>query len=262
MKEFSIAFDKLEPRRKKVAIVGFASSSRLKAPYGDDSWAVWGLNQCYRFMPRATRWFELHPHSGPRSWLADQVPGTDYLGWMQAAPIPIYMVAKHPEIPNSVGFPLQQLIDEFDLESTRPDMKNKGYFHSSVDLMIALAISEGFEHIGVWGIDMVHDTEYGYQRPSGEFWLGVAKGRGIRVTVPVESALLNNEGYIYGYDPQPSNPLLEHLKLRVEDLDKQLTAVQQQGQSLVGARAEAAAWMEQVKQMARGASMPTPGGAQ
>lgn len=259
MKEFSIAFDKLEPRRTKVAIVGFASSSRLKAPYDDQSWEVWGLNQLYRFLPRTSRWFELHPHTGPRSWLADQVPGTDYLAWMQAAPVPIYMVSKHPEIPNSLGYPLQQMIDEFDLESIRPDMKNKGYFHSSVDLMVALAIHEGFQEIGIWGVDMVHDTEYGYQKPSGSFWLGFAKGRGIKLTIPVESALLDNEGYIYGFDPQPSHALYENLKRRVEDLDKTIASLQAQGQSLVGARQEAAAWMEQVKQLARGASMPVPG---
>lgn len=261
MREFQMRFDHLEPRRKKVAIVGFAESSRLKAPFRDQSWEVWAMNQLYRFIPRATRWWELHPHTGPRSYLADQVPGTDYLGWLKACPIPVYMVSQHPEIPNSIEYPLAQMIDAFDLESVRPDMRQKGYFHSSVDLMLALAISEGFEHIGIWGVDMVHDTEYGYQKPSGSFWLGVAKGRGVKLTIPVESALMNNEGYVYGYDPLPSNPLLTNMLARAAQIDQQITACQQQGQSLIGARTEINAWIEQLKQMGRGATVVTPSSA-
>lgn len=255
VKEFQIRFDALEPRRKKVAIVGFASSSRLKAPYNDQSWEIWAMNQLYRFIPRATRWWELHPHNGPGSYLLDQVPGTDYMGWLSACPIPIYMVSQHPGIPNSIEFPLQSLIDEFQLETIRPDMRNKGYFHSSVDYMIALAISEGFEEIGVWGVDMAHETEYAYQKPSGSFWLGMAKGRGIKVTIPVESALLNNDGYRYGYDPLPSNELENHLSTRQRMIDTRRQQLITELNAIDGARAENAHWLETVKQMRRGASL-------
>lgn len=257
MKEFPIRFDKLEPRRKKVAIVGFASSSRLKAPYGDQAWEVWGENQLYRFIPRATRWFEIHPHEGPYSYLADMVPNTDYPKWMRELPIPLYMVSQKPEFPQSITYPMQQLIDEFGLADMRPDAKKKGYFHSSVDYMIALAISEGFEEIGVWGIDMTHDTEWGYQKPSGSFWLGVARGRGIKVTVPVESALLKNDGYAYGYDPLPQNTMLHHLDARHAALQEHRIKLVTELTAVDGSIQENRHWTEVHKQMSRGA-VPTP----
>jgi hypothetical protein len=254
VKAFQLQFDRLEPRRKKVAMVGFASSSRLKAPYADQSWEIWGENQLYRFVPRATRWFEMHPHEGPGSYITDMVKGTDYPAWLKACPIPLYMLSAKPEFPQSIEYPRQQLIDAFQLESIRPDLKEKGYFHSSVDYMIALAIYEGFEEIGVWGIDMTHDSEYAYQKPSGSFWLGFAKGRGIKVTIPKESALLKNEGYAYGYDPMPQNPVLMGLQGREkmllghrEKLVTELTAVD-------GSIQENRFWQEQVRQIDRGAT--------
>ena len=255
MKEFNIRFDAMEPRRKKVAIVGFASSSRLKAPYTDQSWEVWGMNQLYRFIPRATRWWELHPHTGPTSYLSDQVPGTDYMAWLKACPVPLYMVSQHSGIPNSVEYPLQRMMDEFGLEGIRPDMKGKGYFHSSVDYMIALAISEGFEEIGIWGVDMTHDTEWGYQKPSGSFWIGVATGRGIKVTVPVESALLNNEGYRYGYDPMPKNELLAHVALRRQAMMTRRQQLLTEMNAIDGGLQENDHWAEAIKQAARGATI-------
>ncbi len=257
MKEFSIKFDALEPRRKKVAIVGFASSSRLKAPYTDNSWEVWGMNQLYRFVPRATRWWELHPHEGPGSYLMDEVPGTNYMKWLSECPVPLYMVSRHPKIPKSIEYPLDQIIEEFKLHDVRPDMKGKGYFHSSVDYMLALAISEGFEEIGVWGVDMAHDTEYGYQKPSGSFWIGVAKGRGVKVTLPVESALLNNQGYRYGYDPMPSNEMEGQLRARRGALDQRRLQLLTEMNAVDGAIQENIHWTEMVKQMGRGAN-PLP----
>lgn len=245
-------FDRLEPRRKRVAIVGFASSTRLKAPFNDQSWEVWAMNQLYRFIPRATRWWEVHPHTGPYSYIADQVAGTDYMKWLRECPIPVYMISAHPEIPTSIEYPLQRLIDEFGLRDVRPDMKNKGYFHSTVDLMMALAISEGFEEIGIWGVDMLHDTEWGYQKPSGSFWLGMAKGRGVKITLPVESALLNNEGYTYGYDPLPTNDLMTQVTARRQALDKEKAEAMAKLIALDGMLLENALMLDAAKQLARG----------
>ena len=252
MKEFAVRFDKLEPRRKRVAIVGFASSTRLNAPYADQSWEIWGMNQLYRFIPRLTRWWELHPHEGPYSYLADEVPGTNYMAWLTNCPAPLYMVSQHPAIPSSIEYPFQQIVDEFGLEDIRPDSKGKGYFHSTVDYMIALAIHEGFEEIGIWGVDMVHDSEYGYQKPSGSFWLGVARGRGVKLTVPLASALLANEGYRYGYDPMPTNELVLHLEHRRKQLMEQQSNLTNQLISIQGALVENAHWMDVGKQLARG----------
>ena len=56
---------------------------------GDPEWEIWAMNQLYRHIPRATRWWEMHQRT---DFLADQVPNTDYLAWLKDCPIPIYMV--------------------------------------------------------------------------------------------------------------------------------------------------------------------------
>src|SRR5262245_54350241 len=70
-------------RRTKFAIVGFSGSTRDQAPYGDPEWVIAGLNQLYRFMPRADLWFEIHNR---RMFEGDIVRDTDYVGWLQHAP--------------------------------------------------------------------------------------------------------------------------------------------------------------------------------
>jgi hypothetical protein len=123
--------------------------------------------------------------------------------------------------------------------------------------MLALAISEGFEEIGVWGVDMIHDSEYGYQKPSGSFWLGVAKGRGIKVTLPVESALLANEGYVYGYDPLPRNEMVIQFDLRYKQLMEHRQKLANEILAVDGSIQENRHWTEMVRQLARGGTLPS-----
>jgi len=180
--------DGLTPR-KKVAIVGYAETSRMLAPFDDPTWSIWGMNQLYRHIPRVDRHFEIH-----HNWNEHVVEGTDHLGWLKAAPVPIYMVERVPEIPNSVTLPLQRLID----------LNGKDYFSSSIAYMIALAIADGFTHIHLFGIDLIVGDEWDYQKPNAEFWLGVASGRGIFVGIPKESALCK-QTWRYGYQSQPES---------------------------------------------------------
>lgn len=253
MIEVQARFDTLEPRRKKVAIVGFASSTMEQAPYGDQAWEIWGMNQLYRFTPRLTRWFEIHA-----DYLFDMAPGTDYAGWLAACPVPVYMATKNPAVPQAIAYPINQMIDEFGLATMRIDDKlaaEKGYFHSSVDYMLALAISEGFEEIGVWGVDMAHDTEYVYQKPSASFWLGVARGRGIKLALPSVSALLSSQGYRYGMDPEPSQEVMNQLKARQAALNERKIQLKDELASLEGSLLENQHWMEFAKHQLRGGTL-------
>ena len=50
---------------------------------------------------------------------------------------------------------------------------------------------EKADKIGVWGIDITADDEYEYQNSNAEYFIGFARGRGIEVFVPEESALLS-----------------------------------------------------------------------
>jgi hypothetical protein len=169
---------------KKVAIVGFASSSRDQAPQ-DGSFEVWGMNSLYlNVNSRWDRWFEMHdttdlPGVYPETW-------NTHKAWLQKFPGPIYMHETMEDIPQSVKFPREELREKFD-----------DYYMSTVGFMLALAIHEGFEEIHVYGVDMVGDDEYGHQKENAAFFIGFAKGAGIKVYIPPQSALLYS-GEAYG----------------------------------------------------------------
>lgn len=74
------------------------------------------------------------------------------------------------------------------------------YFGSGIPYMIALAIYQGFTEIDIWGVFLSVSDEYAYQKPSIEFWIGMAMGRGIKVTVHGMTRLLKNiRDQLYGY---------------------------------------------------------------
>ena len=205
-------------KKTKVDIVGFASSSRDLARYGDPDVEIWVLNELYRSVPRWDRLFEVHKldylkkfvprdgnaegHSEHYNFMA-ALPGPDEPGFR-----PVYMVRKHDDFKAGVAFDPVELAKTFMYEDEDP------YFTSTPAYMVALALREGFTDIGVYGIDLLQDEEYAYQRPCMEFLIGWARGSGRRVYVPRHSALLK-ANYLYGVTDPPSEgvytPLLDFL---------------------------------------------------
>jgi hypothetical protein len=199
------------PPRKKVAIVGFSSSSRHLAPWTDPEFEIWGMNQAYEhFERRPDRWFEIHMAD------AQPDPGTPtYHSDLATMCCPIYMLDVEPQIPMSVKFPLTRVLS----------IADRGYFTSTAAYMVALAISEGFEEIAAYGIDCTVGTEYEVQKPCLEWWLGIAMGRGIKVTIPTTSALLK-AAFMYGYEPTRKWPRV--LKASEQFLDDRIAGHKQE----------------------------------
>lgn len=193
--------------RTKVAIVGFATSSRDLAPWDDPEWAIMGLNQLDRHIPRADAWWEIHVN-----WNEHVVEGTDHQGFLASAPIPTFMATCVPDIPHSVRYPLQWVIDT---------LQCGDYFQSTIAFEIAWAIASGFEEIGVWGVDLIVGSEHFYQRANAEYFLGIAIGKGINVRLPAETALCRAL-YRYGYEIEPDFGLLNQSRLsrRLQELQK------------------------------------------
>lgn len=203
-------------RRTKVAIIGY-TDHRALAPFSDDEWEIWGLNDLYFELggvpPERVRWFQLHSWHEVAHWkrvpvninpmnLSGGPPhprDINHVAWLSHAAnsIPVYLLEPRPEIPNARIFPLDLAMQEFSLDRHTPQR----YFTNTISYMLALAIMEGFEEIGVYGVDMMMGggpgSEYGYQRPSCEFFLGIAQGRGIAVHIPDESDLLKT-AFLYG----------------------------------------------------------------
>ena len=201
------------PKRKKVAICGFAQSSRTLAPWDDPAVEIWGLNQLYRHIPRETRHFDIH-----ENWREDNVEGTDHPRWLAECGIPVYMTQVEPSIPTSVRFPLEDVIRE---------VTGIDYFTSTVAFMLGLALYEKFEEIGIYGIDLIVGTEYDVQKACVEFLLGIAHARGVTVRIPPQCALLKQR-WRYGYEREPAA-----WPIKVTELAKRAAALANERNNLI-----------------------------
>ena len=229
---------------EKVAFVGFASSTRDKAPYEDPSWLIVGLNQLYRYIPRADCWFEIHTRE---MFTSDTVRDTDYVGWLRKSQVPVIMCERQDDIPMSVRFPLERAIA----------LGGRDYFQSTIAYMVAWAMLTGFKELGIWGVDLVVGDEYFYQKCNLEWWLGIAEARGVTVTIPKESALLKQH-HRYGYQREPSfGPFKEstfqkRLAKMAEERNRLLTSIN----GLEGMMAECEYWQSQLDLVRKGATVP------
>ena len=195
---------------RKVACIGKAPSSALLAPFDDPAWEIWILNTLASSneVPRWDRQFEIHD----LSLIQDPKAGYgNYYEWLKKQTKPVYTRDAPPEdFAGGIQYPLSKVLKTFDTFAGRDYMTN------TVSLMVALVLHEHIsenkpvQEIGLWGVDMAQQglahgggagyfsSEYARQRPSVEYWLGVANGLGIKVTIPDQSDLLK-AGCIYGY---------------------------------------------------------------
>lgn len=276
-------------KRKNIAICGFASSTRhyildvAKKP----DWEIFGLNQLYRHIPRADRWFDIHCN-----WDKETVPGTDHRKWAQECGIPFYMMRHEPSLPTSVTYPLDKVMKHFG---------GVDYFTSTIPYMMALALMEidvdvrerlnveindwcaasarvfattgeivteqpdwwlrqqrfyAEYMIGVFGIDLVVGGEYFQEKPCAEFWIGAAAlGRGVQLAIPPESALCK-QLHRYGYDPEPnqfvtSTEINAHTAQLTAERDEQIKKLYM----LEGAMSANNRWQQVVELRSRGAKV-------
>lgn len=205
--------------QKKVAIVGFASSSRDLAPWNDTSYEIWTLNHAYQWARRWDRWFEIHPKDHVEKNLirdGQAHDGNEHLKWLQTRTAdvtdgaygPIYMQEHFPDIPASTRFPREEINAWFARNGLDVALTEgwyaEDYYTSSISQMLALAFYLGFGEIHLYGIDLLQDEEYFYQRAGAEYLIGWGRGRGHRIYIPRPSALCK-ANYTYGYSWPPSD---------------------------------------------------------
>lgn len=199
----------------KIALLGTAPSSARLAPYGDPSWHMWGCSPGLFYQaPRLDAWFELHRWEPPVIGKPDQqVPwySPEYCLWMARLKVPVWMLARVPEIPMSQALPWQELVKKY----------GHFFFNSSLSWMTAMAIEAILlnreleaaalaqekakpdykepenatppspDMLGYWGVDMAADEEqYTAQKSGLQFFATLAASLGIRVVTPPESDLM------------------------------------------------------------------------
>lgn len=197
-------------RTRKIAILGFSETVR-DAPVNDPSWELWGMNGFWRAArpdfgidipeDRYSLWFDMHTMEYTREYGKRAGFGDQQEMWLrQEHPFPIFMLNEDESLPSVLRFPIEDVIKA----------AGRDYFTSTVAYAIAwAAMQPDVAEIGLWGIDLVHDTEYADQRPCAEYHLARAEAAGIRVTTHERSALMRQR-VRYGYESE--NPLLVDLR--------------------------------------------------
>jgi hypothetical protein len=210
----------------KVALIGTAPSSRMLAPFSDPSWTIWACSPGNMgILPRVDAWFEVH---GNLLWPENKHYGEPYLNWLRQQTFPIYM-QNQQFVPNATSLPYKELVREF----------GPYFFTSSFAWMMALAMHKGAKEIALYGIDMASRDEYILQRPGAYYFFERAKERGIKMTAPYESDIMQPPG-LYGFSEvtQFGRKLLARkteLDQRVRDLKAQRDGAAQQVTYLEGA---------------------------
>lgn len=226
------AIEQAQPqvKHRKIAIIGTAPSSVNLAPYNDPTWEIWALK-----VWNAPRWdvfFEIHEATeGERRWPKEYV---EFLRKEHRAGDgglkPLMTQGKVEHWPNSKPYPLEAAIKRFG-----------SYFTNQVSYMLALAIMQHgadvkgtksvIDQIGLWGVDMAQHgidgrSEYAHQRPSCEYFMGVAVGAGIPVYVPPQSDLLKTRK-LYAFE---RDDFADKCKARSKELQTRLQQERQKAE--------------------------------
>lgn len=165
--------------KKKVALIG-TTLSKNNAPYDDESWEIWSLNECD--VLRFDRHFEMHPM---------EVQNDRELEWLAKCEKPVYVMEETPLVPTGIVYPKDEIL--------KNPWANE-YFCCTFAYQIALALHEGFKTIGLWGVNAEQGSprERTIESANIQWWLGVAKGMGVEI-IWDEHPMLNRWLYGYGY---------------------------------------------------------------
>ena len=168
--------------RRKVVIYG-AGYGKTEAPLNDPDWEVWALNLIppldFAGRLRCDRWWDIHQRVAQTS---------DDLRWIAACPVPIYVPDDLVDAGrNCVRFPLEKVY--------------AGPFACTFAYQIALALTEGFTHIGLYGVELAYGTrrERTVEWASVNWWMGYAEAKGVKFhhkagIVKLKQLLAESEG--------------------------------------------------------------------
>ncbi len=208
----------------KIAIVGAGiAESELLSKSAD--YKLWSVNNLFRQFPNVLfdKWFELHQFQYNKGNFLRRGRGSfgrnpdinSYLRDLNDLNIPVMMYKPLKRIKKGQQFPFKELMRRF----------QSSYFGCSFAWMVAYAIDLGASEIAFFGVAL-NGNEYYYQRPSTEYYIGIAKGMGIKITIDSSSKLLQ-ESYIYAYKEDFGLIYTLHGELTKELIDIMLTTIQQ-----------------------------------
>lgn len=163
---------------------------------------VWGLNAIGDVL-RCARIFHMDDMKVQEARAEAKPDGNiaALVRWLKTHPGPVYTSIVREGYPGMVAFPLQDV-----LNASGEHNGGAPYFNSTAAYAVAYAIHIGVKRISLFGLDYTlpnsHHAEQG--RACVEFWLGIAASRGIEITIPDTSSLMDacatDRDRLYGYD--------------------------------------------------------------
>jgi hypothetical protein len=202
----------------KVALIGTAPSSRMLAPFNDPSWKIWACSPGNQnVFPRVDVWFELHSNL---LWPQHEAYGKPYIEWLNKQTFPVFM-QDQKQVPRATVFPKNEMVAIF----------GDSFFTSSFAWMMAYAMSQGATEIALYGIDMASRDEYIRQRPGFFFFRYLAEQRGIKVSAPHESDIMQSPA-LYAY--VDSTPFGRKILARREEVIGRINGATQERDRLSG----------------------------
>lgn len=154
----------------KVGIVARAGTASL-APFYDDDWVLWGIP--WVKYPRIDAVFEIHSQKVWDAAGRDQVKDD---GGARNTEATVYTLpCRKWAFPGDDVrlFPMNTVLGDF------PGAP----FENTICYQMAFALMMGAEEIGLWGVHMITEKEYLMERASVLYWVGLAEGRGVKVTL-------------------------------------------------------------------------------
>ena len=165
-----------------------------RSKFCDEVWAINALGNVFDcdlvFHMDDVRIQEIRAAAAPASNIAAM------LRWIKTSKVPVVTSRAHPDYPALVEFPLEDVLNDL----------GHDYFNSTAAYAVAFAIHIGATEVSLFGMDFTypnaHDAEKG--RACVEFWLGVAVARGIKISLPKTTTLMDacypKSARLYGYD--------------------------------------------------------------
>jgi hypothetical protein len=193
----------LKDNIKRVNIVGSAPGYK-DAP--EDNGYIWGVNNVH-LLREVDLIIDVHANRMSPKEFKDKY----HMSVVDVKQIPMYAIDKIDGRPNIERYPIEHIMEEFDTD----------YFGCGIDYMIALAVYLGAEEIHIYGVWLSMESEYARQKPSVEFWIGIAKGRGVKVEVHGDrsNVLRTHNGRLYGYG-KPQQWIKKYNPEQYELIDK------------------------------------------
>lgn len=175
---------------RKVTILGSARPSSLWANDLPPDVELWGMNLDHQFLTRpCQRYFQMHhrmhnsDNGNPPGHFGRPLVHEEFL---RTCGIPVFMQEVDPFIPTSIHYPIEDIEARFG-----------SYFTSTAAYMMALALYERVDELGLLGLHLDRSDEYTEQKPCIEYYLGIAKEMGVTIRLPADCDLTKAPRYAY-----------------------------------------------------------------